>query len=305
MDIETALIVVGRTPGSSSRSLQREAECGRLRRLARGVYVETAFWNGLSALERHLLAVRVVRERDPDAVFCHRSAAIVHGLPVIGVPARPEVLHRPGVRSGGSVGAQRRSTAAPAVPVRIGGLAVVPLARTLLDLAATLPFREALVPLDEALRSGADVEVLRGLLLALPSRGSRRALLAVDHADARSASAGESLSRGTLLELGFPLPLLQVPVVGLAYSTDFGWPGFRVRGEFDGLAKYREQRYLRGATSADSVIAEKRREDAIRAATGDRFARWTWDDALRVHPLRRILLDAGLPQTSWPTNGVR
>lgn len=44
------------------------------------------------------------------------------------------------------------------------------------------------------------------------------------------------------------------------------------------------------------VVAEKRREQRIRAATGHDFARWGWYDVLRVQPLRRELLAHGLPQ---------
>lgn len=300
MDIDAALIVVGRSPGSSSRSLQRSAERGRLHRLARGIYVEAAFWEGLAPLERHLVAAKAVAARDPEAVFCHRTAAAIHGLPVVGLPDRPEVLHRPGVRSGGGIGAQRRTTSTPSEPERIGGLAVVPAARTILDLAATLPFRESLVPLDAYLARGGGLDELRELLRVVTVRGSRMAAIALDHGDARSGSPGESLSRGTIIELGFPAPELQAAVPGLRFATDFAWPAFRLRGEFDGLAKYREQRYLQGGSPSEAVVAEKRREDAIRAATGDRFARWTWDDALRVHPLRGILLEAGLPQGLWP-----
>lgn len=44
----------------------------------------------------------------------------------------------------------------------------------------------------------------------------------------------------------------------------------------------------------EAVIKEKRREDELRAG-GLRFARWGWDDAMSGHPLREILIEAGLP----------
>ena len=58
--------------------------------------------------------------------------------------------------------------------------------------------------------------------------------------------------------------------------ADFGWPQFRTVGEFDGLVKYGA--LLRpGQDPADAVVAEKRREDAIREE-GWRVTRWIWNE---------------------------
>jgi hypothetical protein len=66
-----------------------------------------------------------------------------------------------------------------------------------------------------------------------------RALLVAELADARSMSAGESVSRATMFRLNLPRPELQVPVedaAGLIGVADFGWEG--VVGEFDGRRTY-------------------------------------------------------------------
>jgi hypothetical protein len=58
--------------------------------------------------------------------------------------------------------------------------------------------------------------------------------------------------------------------------VDFGWPGLRTVGEFDGRVKY--VRLLRpGQDPGDVVFEEKRREDDLRDA-GLQVVRWGWDD---------------------------
>jgi len=296
MHLDDRLLLIDRTPDRPARALQRGAERGELVRIAPGAYLQAAAWSTADSIERHRLLMQAHAARHPGAIFTHRSAAIAHGLPMVKVPPRPELLQPSSRRSSSTPGVLRRTVRQVDEPVRIGMLLAVPLQRTLIDLAAALPLREALVPLDAHRRDGGQEHELLKLLGSRSLRGSRRAERAIAFADGRSANAGESLSRGTMIDLGFPLPDLQVAVPGLPYETDFAWPAHRRRGEFDGFAKYADPRFTGTRALAEVVVAEKRREDAIRAATGDRFVRWTWNEALAVHPLRRALLGAGLPQ---------
>ncbi|GAA1897460.1 hypothetical protein LX12_001800 [Williamsia serinedens] len=174
----------------------------------------------------------------------------------------------------------------------VEGILTTTLARTAMDVARSGSFTEALVVLDGALRAGVTIEELA----ILTDRGRRRrgiALVrqAITSADGRSESAGESLSRALMIRAGIPLPDLQVEYReddGEVFArVDFEWGG-RVVGEFDGLMKY---------CDAGDVVAEKRREDKLRAL-GIIVVRWTWDDPR--HPdrfialLRRTFTAAGL-----------
>ncbi|MBC8090535.1 MAG: hypothetical protein H7Y15_01015, partial [Pseudonocardia sp.] len=99
-------------------------------------------------------------------------------------------------------------------------------------------------------------------------------------ADPRPQSPGESRSRVAMARLGVATPVLQWEVCspgGAVLGTaDFGWPEHGWAGEFDGLVKY--GRLLRpGQVAADVVVAEKRREDAMRAELRG-FTRWTWSE---------------------------
>jgi hypothetical protein len=65
--------------------------------------------------------------------------------------------------------------------------------------------------------------------------------------------------------------------------VDFGWPELRTVGEFDGLVKY--GRTLRpDQDPVDVLVAEKRREDALRAEDLG-VTRWIWSDLPRFAPV--------------------
>jgi hypothetical protein len=128
-------------------------------------------------------------------------------------------------------------------------------------------------------------------------RGLARVARAIEFADGRSESPGESLSRVRLHELGFPPPELQVEFThhtGATDRVDFFWPEHGHIGECDGLAKYRDPLLRAGRSPEQVVIDEKRREDRLRSQE-PRFSRWEWADAYHPHRLRAILSAAGLP----------
>ncbi len=80
--------------------------------------------------------------------------------------------------------------------------------------------------------------------------------------------------------LSVSAPQLQFPITREGHTgavVDFAWPELEVVGEVDGRIKYGE--LLRpGQTTADVVMAEKRREERIRQA-GWWICRWGWSEA--------------------------
>lgn len=262
-------------------------EIARLRRrgdwtaLQRGAYVVGDLPTERRA--RHVLAVRATLAalRTP-AVVSHASAAALHGLPLWGVPLqRVHITRHPPARS--DEGARLRSHVArlddeDVVPVE--DLLVTDPARTVVDLARQLPFAPALAVADAALFAElTTAERLRSTLEAgARTRGSRAARRVVDAADGRSESVGESRSRAVLLQLGLPLPDLQVEVRrcdgAFLGRCDFCWRERRLLGEFDGLVKY-GRRLRPSQDPADAVVREKLREDAMRDE-GWGMTRWIW-----------------------------
>lgn len=263
-----------------------------------GVVLPASTWSRLTPEQRHAAFVHAtaLRMSDGDSVFSHSSAAAVWGLPRVSAWPRQVEVTRPGrrVRSSGLI--RRHDLSVPETVV-VAGVAVTPLARTLVDLARTEAMSDAVAAADHALhhRLCSWPELLDELDRLEPGvPGGARARLAVDLADSRSMSVGESLSRVQMFRLNLPRPRLQVRVEdedGLVGYCDFGWDG--VMGEFDGRRKYG----LTDGSAPEEVERvlwrEKQREDRIRAR-GHRMARWVWTDAVRPELMARILAAQGI-----------
>lgn len=121
---------------------------------------------------------------------------------------------------------------------------------------------------------------------------SLRARLVLDRADPRISSVGEGRSWHMFFQHGLPRPELQIEVYdenGLLLGiVDFLWRRRGVFMEFDGRMKYVVHRRP-GETLEQYLMREKRREEAICAATGWVCIRITWADLNRpVTTARRI-----------------
>ncbi|NQX29633.1 hypothetical protein HQQ81_19990 [Microbacteriaceae bacterium VKM Ac-2854] len=292
--------------GIDPRSLRPDRAKGRHRRLKRGVFVEAASFDSLPDREQHLLRARAVRmTRGELNVLALYSAAALHDLPLASwLPQKVHLLGHPGEADGADI-VRHRDKAGPEDIEEIDGFLVTSLERTLIDLARLASREDAVIALDHALRpgpGGQEAPVQRAALLARLAtlrgvRGVKQARFVVAFADGGSGSPGESLSRLRMKDCGIPTPQLQVPHHdrrGLAGITDFGWTAFGLVGEFDGKVKYTRAQYLNGRTVEEVVLAEKVREDRIRA-TGPRMSRWGSDDLRSTHGLCAILSEAGLP----------
>ena len=292
--------------GASPRPLSVAHKAGSLLRIRHGVYVDAADWSGLSSWEQYRLRIDAVAEtcRAPT-IFSHHSAAATWDIPTIlrRQPIHALTTYRGGGRSRAGV---RRHLVDPSLvdAEELDGLLVTSRIQTVLDLAAFVPFAEALVPLDHVLKPDAErgfpALSKDGLLDALagryPTATERRVVAAIKFADPASASAGESYSRGLIQAAGFTMPALQYEVrssAGRIGYSDFYWEESRTVGEFDGIAKYQKPEYLNGRTPGQVVVDEKLREDRIRA-TGRNVVRWVWADLWNPGELERKLTAAGV-----------
>ena len=167
----------------------------------------------------------------------------------------------------------------PEEVVELHGWPATTLARTVVDLARSVPFAQGVAAADAALRGLDPVLLLAALEREAGWPGVGRARRVVAFADGRSESAGESVSRVVLSERGLLPSDLQLPVrdgARLLGRVDFAWPEHRTLGEFDGRVKY--GRLLRpGEDVTEVVYREKLREDLLRDL-GWQVVRWTWAD---------------------------
>ncbi|MEE3849566.1 hypothetical protein VZC37_04440 [Gordonia sp. LSe1-13] len=248
--------------------------------VGRGVCVAAGERTAREWYKLRVIAAAVTSEVAPT--LSHQSAAAIHGLEML-KPALRRVHMITGSPNGGyRTSTQHRhvGTLRPDEIVDVDGFHVTSIERTAVDVActSTMGFAGALAIFDSALRNGADREVMARMLRGR-RRGAQQARRALHHADGLSENPGESWGRAQMIEAGLPIPRLQHEFRDddgtLIARTDYDWDG-RLVGEFDGRVKY--EKHLRpGESTADAVIREKAREDALRHRR-IQVVRWTWAD---------------------------
>lgn len=270
-----------RAEGIGCYELRQRIQRGQLERLRRGAYLLPG--EAMDSVDRHLhLVAATMPLVHPESVLSHLSAGLIHELPVPTDRLDRVTVLRDGSGQGGlTTNVHLRRDALPSTDVElIEHLPLTTLTRTTTDLGRTLTYERAVMVTDSALARGADPNLLAEQLLRRPGRRGNTQLRAVlDFANPLAESPGESLTRIRLAQWGIPTPQLQHEVRDgdtFVARCDFAWPELGIVGEFDGEVKYRK--LLRpGQSVQDAVIAEKYREDAIRAL-GWQVIRWCWKD---------------------------
>lgn len=219
-------------------------------------------------------------------VAAHRSAAIVHGLPTMRVPAAPELSVTPR-RTTHRRGAHEATLRAGDV-CRWWGVPSTTIPRTIADLMRT-DRRDGLMAADAALHEGlVTVDELAATLARMrrwPGVPQARELLSF--ADPLAESPLESLTRLALHDDGVPPPELQVEIAvpgrRVPYRVDMLWPRHRLILEVDGLGKYN-----------DAVLRRERRREAQLRQLGYRIERVLWTDVVERWPETVALLASAL-----------
>jgi hypothetical protein len=259
-----------RACGWSDAALTRAVRSGRVLRLKHDQF--TAPENRDDPRVAAAAAARSCRH----SVVSHRSAALIHDLPLLHPPPlRPDLTITP-CATGDVAGALlHRATLHPEEVIEIDGVPVTTVARTLIDIGRCTSTAAAVVTLDAALhRRLVDAHDLEEVIRACRRWPRvRRAKLALAVADARAESPLESFSRLVLRWLKLPTPDLQPTLYDengvLLGRTDFYWDEFGVVGEADGREKYDRR---------DVLTDEKLRQEDL-ANAGVEVVRWGWADA--------------------------
>ena len=258
--------------GSLRRCLSRLVKCGEAFRPMRGMYVRAAYWRGLSDEQKARHLMRTMTQEDEAIVFSHASAALVHGLEV---PKRlTRRLHSTVVR--GSVSRSNgwviRHTAKGVISEMVDKIRVTPIDLTTFDCLRSLDLPEGLAIVDSVIRSGgSNAEELEEFFKKRDHlRGASHAIQTLGLADARSENGGESIARGTMLELGCVPPDLQRelmdPLSDKVYRADFFWDikgAPSIAGELDGKEKYLNPEMTKGKGMDEVLLDERIRESRI------------------------------------------
>lgn len=255
------LLVAGVTPAEIAWRLRT----GALLRVHPGVY---RVGHGAPSLKARYLAA--VLACGPGAVLCGRAAAHLWGI-VKGAPPPPEVIAPTERRVFGVLTHRARRSAPPEATTR-GGIRVTTVARTLVDLAATLPRDDLARACHEAgVRYGTTPRQVDTVLAALRQSppGAAR-LRAVLRGEVHVTLSG--LER-TFLELlraaGLDLPQTNRPAGGR--RVDCRWPARRLTVELDSY-RYHRSRH---------AWEQDRRRDREAHARGDALRRYTHDDVFK------------------------
>lgn len=263
--------LLGATTGGYAR-LARQVQSGELVRLRRGMVAENTALTPSESLRRSIEASAPFLRR--GTWFSHRSAALIHGLPaIVHAGELVEVVRTFGGHGNSSRHLRARAaTLVPGEGTWVDGLPVTTLTRTVLDLVRTLPFIEAVMIADAALRLGVDRdELFAGVG---EGRGCRKAERVLLFADSASESPAESESRARIAIAGLPIPEIQAMIRTsdgqFIARVDFHWRAKKVIGEYDGEGKYTGEY---GLAPLDVVEQEKERQAALEAE-GYLVLRW-------------------------------
>ena len=275
--------------GYTPVQIRYRVQQGRWRRLHPRVLctAETFERHQHDATARHLLEVAGAQAALAAPSWAsHESAAVLHRLALpAGQPKRVVLTQEcSSSHQRAYPGVTVRQAAVPVVDrTTVADLPVTRPARTVLDLARTLPLTDAVVVGDSALHQGL---VTRSQLHAAADRCAgwpsiQRARTAVAHMDGRRETPLESRSWMMFVDFDLPLPEPQVEIVDedgyVIARVDYLWRARGVIGEADGAIKYRT------ATLPDqpsALLLEKRRQEALEAL-GFVVVRWDWRDVVR------------------------
>ncbi|HYN29263.1 MAG TPA: hypothetical protein VES95_05260, partial [Dermatophilaceae bacterium] len=260
---------------------------GQLRPVTRGAFVDAAVWEQAEAHQRYVLTVAGVLRLRRGWAASHHAAAALHGLPLFGVDlGRVDVSAPVTTSKRRGTRAVHRSTSPP-TQTRWGP--AVPAALAAAQVAATAGVEPGLVVLDPALKRGlcTTADVAAHLDEGHVRYGEPAARTALGLADPTCESPGESRTRFLLRSLGFVVRTqvtVRDPTGGFVARVDF-LVGDQVVVEFDGAVKYA------GADGRDALVAEKLREDRLRAL-GYRVVRLTWVDLERPERVAHLVRNA-------------
>jgi very-short-patch-repair endonuclease len=258
--------------GISERATRTAVQRQRWLSPARGVVAPLTVDGGsrhVVARRHHALMAAAAVLNKPGYVVSVRSAAILHGLPTMDVPPRPELIGVEGQRLGKRAGAHVLGARLPPdAVVTWFGVPVTSVPRTLVFLARH-DRRDGLMAADAALYQRlvtmAEIEAALGRAAGWPGVVQARRVLAL--AIYKAESPLESLTRLALHDSGFPMPEPQYEIGG--YRVDLCWPDRRLVIEADGREKY----------SDDALWDEKKRETQVRRY-GFRVERVIWSDVV-------------------------
>lgn len=268
----------------SPDTIARWVRTGALVLVRRGVYTEPAMWESWDQFRGRPLArsrAAHLMMRTPH-VMSHDSAALELDMPILAT--QPEIIHvtRPDVHGSRTMCGVKHHTAVYREDqvVTIGGIDVLEPARTAVDIAREHGYEAGVVACDSAMRLGVSRAQLRSAYAPMTCwRHVTVVRSAVEFADGRSGSVGESVLRPIVDSLGLgPIETqFQIVIQGQLFCCDLRVG--RHLFEFDGKVKYlsRDQGGVATKTPEQVLWDEKIRQDLL-CGVGLGMSRIVWSE---------------------------
>jgi predicted transcriptional regulator of viral defense system len=273
-----------RALGVSKDAVQRRVRAGRLHRLHHGVYAV-----GHTVIRREGRWLAAVLACGDGAVLSHLSAAAHWGLLATSAARIDVTIPRP--RAGNASIRLHRSRSLDARDTTTHqGIPITSVARTLLDLAATVRADR----LERALAQAEHLQLYdhRAITELLARANGHRGKAVLTHATTRDPKLTRSELEARFLTLvraaGLPEPLTNFLLSAPDHprlEVDLYWPTHQLVVELDGYETHRTR----------AAFERDRAKDAALTAAGYRVVRFTWrtPDAVIVTRLRALLTPLG------------
>ena len=257
--------------GIGDTGIRERIRTGRLHRIHRGVYAV-----GHDVLTPHAYLLAAVLACGEGAVLSHQSAAAHWNIRQsaaatidVTVPTRSGRTRRKGIR------VHRSGRLTPMEVTVHEGIPVTTVARTLLDLADTLPSQALKRAIDESeYQQLFDLTALIAVVNANPGRRGQQVLSLAKDPPELTTREFEARFLALVKRHGLPRPLVNTRVEG--YQADFYWPEAKLIVETDGRAAHgtrsaferdrlRDRRLLRAGIRTIRLTSRALRyeEDAI------------------------------------------
>ncbi len=268
--------------GLTKEDVRSMVRHGVLTSVRRGVYADKHQAAAIS--NQRILAVAAALALTDRCVASHQDAAVIHGLDLLARPPGRVIS----VSRNPQLGPNAHKAGHPpihvhAVPLPRSHLTmkyrilVTTVARTVIDVARTTPFRDGVVTADSALRRNKttkqDLRDVAARMARWP--GIARARDVIAFADHRAESPLESIARVAFRDGGLPEPKLQYWIDGGGYligRADFCWPEHMTIAEADGAVKYADPARARQQLQRDTDLRD----------AGYQVTHFTWQEIDRV-----------------------
>lgn len=263
----------------------------------------------LEQLDKSGRALHILRScalEHPSWIFCCYSAALAYGLAVSN-----SLLGNIHIVSSKSYIASKRSKVihhkiAENKCTYENGIPCTAILQTLFDCARLSSFPTGLAIVDSALHLKlASPDSLHDWFRANGKgwKGVHQARRIAQYASPLAESGGESIARALMIELGYQVPLMQVPIAdptnpSKTYRVDFLWKtsdGRIIIGEFDGREKYRNQKMTKGQDLEAILLNERLRESRI-GVYGAQIMRFGFKDLMDLESFNHLLRMYGVPR---------